>query len=209
MIALAIVAAAVYSGWVLEWFLPNGVDPLRSYASELAARTEPHGDLFARLDTVSGTLLAVLGVALAVLARRASGVRDFAAPAGLVLWGGATVADSIFRMPTVTTVGPGASVALTEAEKAAVTAHSICSSTAAVGMALVGLGLWWAGRRVLAAVFLALLAAVAVTTSGLHEIGGPNLWLGLWQRLSLAVAAVAVVVVVTVAVAAGRATARR
>ncbi|MDY0114598.1 MAG: DUF998 domain-containing protein [Corynebacterium sp.] len=207
VIALAIVAAAVYSGWVLEWFLPNGVDPLRSYASELAARTEPHGDLFARLDTVSGTLLAVLGVALAVLARRAGGVRDFAAPAGLVLWGGATVADSIFRMPTVTTVGPGASVALTEAEKAAVTAHSICSSTAAVGMALVGLGLWWAGRRVLAAVFLALLAAVAVT-SGLHEIGGPNLWLGLWQRLSLAVAAVAVVVV-TVVVAAGRATARR
>ena len=74
-------------------------------------------------------------------------------------------------------------------------------------MALVGLGLWWAGRRVLAAVFLALLAAVAVT-SGLHEIGGPNHWLGLWQRLSLAVAAVAVVVV-TVVVAAGRATARR
>ena len=30
VIALAIVAAAVYSGWVLEWFLPNGVDPLRS-----------------------------------------------------------------------------------------------------------------------------------------------------------------------------------
>lgn len=208
MIALAIVAAAVYSGWVLEWFLPNWVNPLRSYASELAARTEPHGDLFARLDTVSGTLLAVLGVALAVLARRAGGgVRDFAAPAGLMLWGGATVADSIFRMPTVTTVGPGASVVLTEAEKAAVTAHSICSSTAAVGMALVGLGLWWAGRRVLAGVFLALLAAVAVT-SGLHEIGGPNLWLGLWQRLSLAVAAVAVMAV-TVVVAAGRATARR
>lgn len=207
MIALPIVAA-VYSGWVLEWFLPNRVDPLRSYASELAARTEPHGDLFARLDTVSGTLLAVLGVALAALARRAGGsVRDFAAPAGLMLWGGATVADSIFRMPTVTTVGPAASVALTEAEKAAVTAHAICSSTAGAGMALVGLGLWRAGRRVLAGVFLALLAAVAVT-SGLHEIGGPNLWLGLWQRLSLAVAA-AVVVAVTVVAAAGHARARR
>ena len=206
MIALAIVAAAVYSGWVLEWFLPNGVDPLRSYASELAARTEPHGDLFARLDTVSGTLLAVLGVALAVLARRAGGVRDFAAPAGLVLWGGATVADSIFRMPTVTTVGPGASAALTEAEKSAVLVHSLCSSTAAVGMALVGAGLWWAGRM-LAGVFLALLAMVAVT-SGLHEVGGPNLWLGLWQRLSLAVAAV-VVVAVSVAVTPAGSTARR
>jgi len=211
VIALAIVAAAVYSGWVLEWFLPNGVDPLRSYASELAARTEPHGDLFARLDTVSGTLLAVLGVALAVLARRAGGVRDFAAPAGLVLWGGATVADSIFRMPTVTTVGPGASAALTEAEKSAVLVHSLCSSTAAVGMALVGAGLWLIARgragRMLAGVFLALLAMVAVT-SGLHEVGGPNLWLGLWQRLSLAVAAV-VVVAVSVAVTPAGSTARR
>ena len=201
VIALAIVAAAVYSGWVLEWFLPNGVDPLRSYASELAAR----------LDTVSGTLLAVLGVALAVLARRAGGVRDFAAPAGLVLWGGATVADSIFRMPTVTTVGPGASAALTEAEKSAVLVHSLCSSTAAVGMALVGAGLWLIARgragRMLAGVFLALLAMVAVT-SGLHEVGGPNLWLGLWQRLSLSVAAV-VIVTVAVAVTSAGSTARR
>lgn len=187
MIALAVVAAAVYSGWVLEWFLPNGVDPLRSYASELAARTEPHGDVFARLDTVSGTLLVVLGAMVAALAR----ARLLAA--GLVLWGGATVADSFFRMPTVTTVGPGAAATLSEAEKSAVLAHSICSSAAAAGMALVGVALWLLGRRALAVVFLALLAAVAVT-SGLHEIGGPNLWLGLWQRMSLAVAAAAVVV---------------
>lgn len=48
-------------------------------------------------------------------------------PAGLVLWGGATVADSFFRMPMVTTVGPGASAALTEAEKSAVLVNSLCS----------------------------------------------------------------------------------
>ena len=202
MFAVAVAAAVAYSSWVLEWFLPGGVDPLRSYASELAAVAEPHGTLFARADTASGTLLVALGALLWLWSRRGRLI-----PAGLVLWGGATVADSFFRMPMVTTVGPGASAALTEAEKSAVLVHSLCSSTAAVGMALVGLGLWWAGRRVLAAVFLALLAAVAVT-SGLHEIGGPNLWLGLWQRLSLAVASVAVVVV-TVVVAAGRATARR
>lgn len=132
-------------------------------------------------------------------------------PAGLVLWGGATVADSFFRMPMVTTVGPGASAALTEAEKSAVLAHSLCSSTAAVGMALVGAGLWLLARdragRMLAGVFLALLAMVAVT-SGLHEVGGPNLWLGLWQRLSLAVAA-AVIVTVVVAVTSAGSTARR
>ena len=137
MIALAIVAAAVYSGWVLEWFLPGGVDPLRSYASELAA--------------------------------------------------------------------------VTEAEKSAVLVHSLCSSTAAVGMALVGAGLWLIARgragRMLAGVFLALLAMVAVT-SGLHEVGGPNLWLGLWQRLSLSVAAV-VIVTVAVAVTSAGSTARR
>ena len=66
MFAVAVAAAVAYSSWVLEWFLPGGVDPLRSYASELAA--------------------------------------------------------------------------LTEAEKSAVLVHSLCSSTAAVGMALVGAG---------------------------------------------------------------------
>ena len=137
MFAVAVAAAVVYSSWVLEWFLPGGVDPLRSYASELAA--------------------------------------------------------------------------LTEAEKSAVLVHSLCSSTAAVGMALVGAGLWLIARgragRMLAGVFLALLAMVAVT-SGLHEVGGPNLWLGLWQRLSLSVAAV-VIVAVSVAVTSAGSTARR
>ena len=206
MFAVAVAAAVAYSSWVLEWFLPGGVDPLRSYASELAAVAEPHGTLFARADTASGTLLVALGALLWLWSRRGRLI-----PAGLVLWGGATVADSFFRMPMVTTVGPGASAALTEAEKSAVLAHSLCSSTAAVGMALVGAGLWLLARdragRMLAGVFLALLAMVAVT-SGLHEVGGPNLWLGLWQRLSLAVAA-AVIVTVVVAVTSAGSTARR
>lgn len=206
MFAVAVAAAVAYSSWVLEWFLPGGVDPLRSYASELAAVAEPHGTLFARADTASGTLLVALGALLWLWSRRGRLI-----PAGLVLWGGATVADSFFRMPMVTTVGPGASAALTEAEKSAVLVHSLCSSTAAVGMALVGAGLWLLARdragRMLAGVFLALLAMVAVT-SGLHEVGGPNLWLGLWQRLSLAVAA-AVIVTVAVAVTSAGSTARR
>lgn len=206
MFAVAVAAAVAYSSWVLEWFLPGGVDPLRSYASELAAVAEPHGTLFARADTASGTLLVALGALLWLWSRRGRLI-----PAGLVLWGGATVADSFFRMPMVTTVGPGASAALTEAEKSAVLVHSLCSSTAAVGMALVGAGLWLIVRgragRMLAGVFLALLAMVAVT-SGLHEVGGPNLWLGLWQRLSLSVAAV-VIVTVAVAVTSAGSTARR
>lgn len=137
MFAVAVAAAVAYSSWVLEWFLPGGVDPLRSYASELAV--------------------------------------------------------------------------VAEAEKSAVLVHSLCSSTAAVGMALVGAGPWLLARdragRMLAGVFLALLAMVAVT-SGLHEVGGPNLWLGLWQRLSLSVAAV-VIVTVAVAVTSAGSTARR
>ncbi|WP_180965697.1 DUF998 domain-containing protein [Corynebacterium xerosis] len=207
--AVAVAAAVAYSSWGLEWFLPGGVDPLRSYPSQLAVVAEPHGTLFARADTVSGTLLVVLGALLWSWSRRGRLV-----PAGLVLWGGATVADSFFRMPMVTTVGPGASAALTEAEKSAVLVHSLRSSTAAVGMALVGAGLWLIARgrslragRILAGVFLALLAMVAVT-SGLHEVGGPNLWLGLWQRLSLAVAAM-VIVTVAVAVTSAGSTARR
>lgn len=134
MFAVAVAAAVAYSSWVLEWLLPGGVDPLRSYASELAAVAEPHGTLFARADTASGTLLVALGALLWLIARGRAG-------------------------------------------------------------------------RMLAGVFLALLAMVAVT-SGLHEVGGPNLWLGLWQRLSPAVAAV-VAVAVSVAVTPAGSTARR
>lgn len=194
-VAVAVVAAVIYSGWLLESVLDNGIDPMISFVSELGARSEPHGTFFARLDTIAGTLFVVLAAAL----RRCG---TWLVPAGFAVWGLATVADSIFRMPMVTTTGVAG--ALTDAEKAAVTAHAVCSSIAAVGMALVGLGLWllarqrgWGVRsawlRWLAGAFLISLAAVAVT-SGLYEFGGPNLWLGAWQRISLVLAAVVMVI---------------
>lgn len=206
MFAVAVAAAVAYSSWVLEWFLPGGVDPLRSYASELAAVAEPHGTLFARADTASGTLLVALGGAAVVVV--APGTAD-PGRVGAVGWRdrGRFVfphAHGHHRRPG----GVGGADGGREVGGAGAFALLVDGGR---GHGAGRRGLWLLARdragRMLAGVFLALLAMVAVT-SGLHEVGGPNLWLGLWQRLSLAVAA-AVIVTVVVAVTSAGSTARR
>ena len=62
--ALAALGALAYTAWVLEVVLRTGLDPVRTYVSELAASDQPFGTFFRATDLVSGALVlagAVLG----------------------------------------------------------------------------------------------------------------------------------------------------
>ncbi|MFJ2933475.1 DUF998 domain-containing protein [Streptomyces sp. NPDC087219] len=62
--ALLALGALAYTAWVLEAVLRTGLDPVRTYVSELAASDQPFGTFFRATDLVSGTLIlagAVLG----------------------------------------------------------------------------------------------------------------------------------------------------
>ncbi|MDO4609832.1 DUF998 domain-containing protein [Corynebacterium sp.] len=222
-ITLSAVFAAAYSAWALEAVLDDGVSPLWGYASELAARSEPYGHVFAASDRVAGVIAVVVGL-LWLVRRPPARV----AAAGFVVWGAATVADSIARLPHVEVTpdrlgwrpgpgdgaAPGAAGAAGAMESAQAgltgTVHAIASSVAQMGLVVAVVGLALAvpamrrgagGALTGAALLFAVLTSITAT---LFEMVGVNLILGLWQRLCLAAASAAVVVAAVADVRGGR-----
>lgn len=55
-------AGLLYSAWVAEFFLHTGLDPTRSFLSELDARDQPYRELFSTADVVTGSLMIVAAV---------------------------------------------------------------------------------------------------------------------------------------------------
>ncbi|NQE88659.1 DUF998 domain-containing protein [Nocardia terpenica] len=92
-IAAAVAIAGVsYSSWVLEFVLPVGLNPIRSFLSELDAQGRPYGWVFSTADTVTGTLalVAAVGGLYAFSRRRLSTIAWVA----LGVFGAATIADA-------------------------------------------------------------------------------------------------------------------
>lgn len=225
-VMLSALFAVAYSAWALEAVLDGGVSPLWGYASELAARSEPYGHVFASSDRVAGVL--AIAVGLLWLVRRPPAR---VAAAGFVVWGAATVADSIARLPHVEVTpdrlgwrpgplqwpGPdgGAGAAapgVTDLSHvpSAGTVHAIASSVAQMGLVVTVIGLALAVpamRRGAGGVLTGaalLFAVMTIITATLFEMVGVNLILGLWQRLCLAAASAAVVVAAVADVRGGR-----
>jgi hypothetical protein len=138
--------AAAYTAWVIEVLLWTGLDPIRTYVSELAAADQPLGGLFRATDLAAGSLL-FLG-ALWALVRAPRRPWLVAGWAGLVLFGGATVADSRLPLSCAPTVDPECAARETAGLVPAThTAHAWSSSLAMLG-ALTGIvALTVAARR--------------------------------------------------------------
>ncbi|MYS09145.1 DUF998 domain-containing protein [Streptomyces sp. SID6041] len=169
--ALLALGAFSYTAWALEAFLRTGLDPVRSYVSELASSDQPFGTFFRATDLLAGALV-LAGAVLGRAATRAPGpaapwrrrpprpdgetvragrVREPWALIGwgaLALFGAATVADSRLPLSCAATVDPAC--AAREAAglvPATHTAHAV-SSGLAMTCALVALvALTVAARR--------------------------------------------------------------
>ncbi|MFP3990918.1 DUF998 domain-containing protein [Streptomyces sp. E11-3] len=143
--------AVAYSAWVIEGVVDTGLDPLRTYVSELAAQSQPLGDLFRAADLTAGLL--VLAGALSAhradrRADRRSGHWTTVGWAGLALFGAATALDSQLPLSCTPTADPAC--ATREAAglvPATHTAHAVSSALAVTG-ALIGMvALTTAARR--------------------------------------------------------------
>ncbi|OEJ27147.1 hypothetical protein AR457_24500 [Streptomyces agglomeratus] len=192
--------AVVYSAWVLEAVLATGLDPLRTYVSELAAAGRPFGGLFRTTDLIAGLL--VLAGALGALVRyRPRGLWDRTGWAALALFGAATAADS--RLPLSCAPTVDAACAAREAAgfvPATHAAHAWSSSIASTAAVVAVVALTVAARRhgrhsLLArtgpALAAAELAATAWTLSSIaaFESGNGTWLLGAGQRLQVLLAA--------------------
>ncbi|MFE4310593.1 DUF998 domain-containing protein [Streptomyces sp. NPDC056517] len=72
---LLALGALAYTAWVLEVVLRTGLDPVRTYVSELAASDQPFGTFFRATDLVSGALV-LAGAVLGWVGTRGSGTRE-------------------------------------------------------------------------------------------------------------------------------------
>ncbi|WP_030019822.1 DUF998 domain-containing protein [Streptomyces monomycini] len=192
---LLLLGAVAYTAWVLEVVLSTGLDPVRTYVSELAAADQPLGGLFRATDLLAGLLvLAGAVAALCTFPRRPWAMAGWAA---LALFGAATAVDSRLPLSCAPTSDPECAARETAGLVPAThTAHAISSSLAMVG-ALAALVLltvaarrygWWPPLgRVAPWLTLAELAATAWTLSSIAAFTeGHGTWaLGVGQRLQV------------------------
>lgn len=100
--ALAIgIAAVCYSSWVLEHLWPGGLDPLRSFLSELDAVGRPHREVYETGDII--TSVAAIVAALVMMLPRPL-VRGFPATTAVVAFGcfgASTLADALLPIECI------------------------------------------------------------------------------------------------------------
>ncbi|WP_435848447.1 DUF998 domain-containing protein [Streptomyces goshikiensis] len=198
--ALTGLGAAAYTAWVLEVVLSTGLNPIRTYVSELAAQDQPLGGLFRATDFTAGLLVFAGGLlALVRLARYTACRRPWAVVgwAGITLFGAATAADAWLPLSCTPTADPECAARETAGLVPAThQAHAVSSSLAMTG-ALVGIvALTVAARRYgwfaplarygPALVVLELLATAWTLTAIALFTAGRGTWaLGAGQRLQV------------------------
>ncbi|MFH8980150.1 DUF998 domain-containing protein [Streptomyces varsoviensis] len=143
---LLLLGAVAYTAWVLEVLIATGLDPVRTYVSELAAVDQPLGGIFRATDLVAGA--AVFLAAGAALTGRERRPWPVAGWAGLLLFGAATAADSRLPLSCAPTVDPECAARETAGLVPAThTAHAISSSLAMTGALIGVVALTVAARR--------------------------------------------------------------
>ncbi|MFC0446562.1 DUF998 domain-containing protein [Rhodococcus jostii] len=191
--ALLILGAVGYASWPLEFVLDTGIDPLRGFASELAAADQPYGIWFRTGDLLTGCIVAVAGVL--GLSRYSHGWITTVGWIALIVFALATIADSRLPMSCAATTDAGCA-AREAAGHLPLTheLHAFTSASASTGGVVSTLAFLLAAFRYGWPTWLKLTGvAVAVvfiggtvwtlTAAGLR--GQQDAWLGLGQRVQL------------------------
>ncbi|PBC55514.1 DUF998 domain-containing protein [Rhodococcus sp. ACPA1] len=191
--ALLILGAVGYASWLLEFVLDTGIDPLRGFASELAAADQPYGFWFRSGDLLTGCIVAVAGVL--GLSRYSQGWVTAVGWIALIVFALATIADSRLPMSCAATNDP-VCAASEAAGHLPLThdLHAVTSASASTGGVVSSLAFLLAAFRCQWPTWLKITGvAVAtvfvggtvwtLTAAGLR--GEQDAWLGLGQRVQL------------------------
>ncbi|MFG2768841.1 DUF998 domain-containing protein [Streptomyces sp. NPDC048350] len=206
---LLVLGALAYTAWALEAVVRTGLDPVRTYVSELAATDQPLGGLFRATDLTAGLLVLAAAATELLATRRQPTDSGRAHPRprprrlvlvgwfALALFGAATAVDSRLPLSCAPTADPAC--AAREASglvPATHTAHAASSGLAMAGALAAMIALTLAARRYriwrplsrTGAVLVALeLAATVWTLAAVaaFETGGGTWALGVGQRLQV------------------------
>ncbi|WP_274557761.1 DUF998 domain-containing protein [Streptomyces spiramyceticus] len=199
--ALLALGAVTYTAWALEAVLVTGLDPARTYVSELAAADQPRGGLFRATDLIAG-LLVLAGALWAFVRYRPRRLWTVTGWAGIAFFGALTAADS--RLPL--SCAPTADAQCGAREAAGLVpvthaAHSWSSTLATTGAVVAMVALTLAARRYGRWAPLARTGPVIVTAELIATVwtlaavaafeAGQGTWLlGVGQRIQVLLVAV-------------------
>jgi hypothetical membrane protein len=187
-----VVAALLYSSWLLSYALPVNVGTVDGYVSELPARDQPYRWIFAGSDIAAGALVLAVGIAGAV--------KDWRAPWwlraawwALAVFGLFTVLDAAFPLDCA----PSVTQACHDAEQnwTVSGSHRIHAVTSVVSyvaiIAHMGLAAWGERRRPglwpgLGRSAAPLAAVMLVSTLTVLALVPTAKWIGVPQRVSVA-----------------------
>ncbi|MFD0152096.1 DUF998 domain-containing protein [Streptomyces sp. NPDC127132] len=193
--------ALAYTAWLLEVLVRTGLDPVRTYVSELAAADQPLGGLFRATDLAAG-LLVLAGALAGLAATHRHGRWALGGWIALAVFGAATVADSRLPLSCAPTADPECAARETAGLVPAThLAHAVSSSLAMTGAlsAMIALtvaarryGHWRPLARTGPALVVLELAATAWTLAAVAAFeAGKGTWsLGAGQRLQVLLVAV-------------------
>ncbi|KQX13050.1 hypothetical protein ASC82_10595 [Streptomyces sp. Root431] len=144
---LLALGALAYTAWLLEVLVRTGLDPVRTYVSELAAADQPLGGLFRATDLAAG-LLVLAGALAGLAATRRHGPWALGGWIALAVFGAATVADSRLPLSCAPTADPECAARETAGLVPAThLAHAVSSSLAMTGALAAMIALTVAARR--------------------------------------------------------------
>ncbi|MFT4088490.1 MAG: DUF998 domain-containing protein [Gordonia sp. (in: high G+C Gram-positive bacteria)] len=200
---VALIAAGVcYSSWVFEFVFPAGLDPLRTFLSELDSESMPHRHIYQVGDllTVAASIIAAL--ALLIYPAVVHGRLQKTAAVAVGVFGVATIADVLTPFSCVPGRDHGCRAEGTGILRQLTSVHAMTSTVAVVAlfvtMIAATVAAWrgapwpllkYAGLTVLVIIVLAtawMMAADKLDGDyrlGLAqriEIGGMSVWLVLW-----------------------------
>ncbi|MGC4934821.1 DUF998 domain-containing protein [Gordonia sp. DT30] len=107
VVGILIAAAGIcYSSWVLAFFWPSPLDPLRSFMSELDAAHRPHRDVYVAGDVTTAVCAMLAGVVMFFPRPAVAGAYARAAAIALAVFGVATITDALSPIECIPHVDP-------------------------------------------------------------------------------------------------------
>lgn len=102
-----VLAGVFYSSWVLDFFFHSGLDPMRSFLSELDSGHMPHRNVYVTGDLLTGCFSLLAAVGLLAPPRLVHDKYSVTAAVATAAFGAATIADALMPIECLAGRDPG------------------------------------------------------------------------------------------------------
>ncbi|EGD53804.1 DUF998 domain-containing protein [Gordonia neofelifaecis] len=189
---MLVLAGICYSSWILDFFFHSGLDPMRSFLSELDSGHMPHRNVYVAGDVLTGVFTLAAAVGLLFPPRLVRNKFSITAAIAIGAFGASTIADALMPIECLAGRDPGCPDQSRGLLPQLEHIHALTSSLAViaifVAMVAASLAAWrrqdWQWLRYGGGVVFAIVVLATVWMLAADRLGG-DYRLGLAQRIQV------------------------